>query len=328
MSTFQADSVLLTSPYFQKPTLGTISDRAFIINREEDRIYPQFNSYERRLSIKGIRENIDFEGGFSLQGASFVGMGAPQIPAKIVVMREGIPFVKASAQQIYIYPQKISMNNASITLKLNTGDSITHPGLRFDFDIEKKTMELTRTTSGSGQSPFSDSYHKLDIYVSKISWKYGEQDLMFTFDYGTSQEQRFARFESMNYFDERLFDRLQGLQSTHPLASLSAYCFKYDEYILTEGKAATALGLFVDQAKPVLLELATYGFLNYDVEAKIVTINPKTENFVLSKAGKRDFDNVLFVSDFRPNPTRSKFTSLAKAIQGAERRAKNAQLLR
>ncbi len=300
MSTFQADSVLLTSPYFQKPTLGTISDRAFIINREEDRIYPQFNSYERRLSIKGIRENIDYEGGFSLQGASFVGMGTPQIPAKIVVLREGIPFVKASAQQIYIYPQKISMNNASITLKLNTGDSITHPGLRFDFDIEKKTLDLTRTTVGAGQSPFSDSYHKLDIYVSKISWKYGEQDLMFTFDYGTSQEQRFARFESMNYFDERLFDRLQGLQSSHPLASISAYCFKYDEYILTEGKAATALGLIVDQAKPVLLELATYGFLNYDVEAKIVTINAKTDNFVLSKAGKRDFDNILFVSDFRP----------------------------
>jgi hypothetical protein len=300
MSSFQADSVMLTSPYFQKQTLGTISDRAFIINREEDRIYPQFNSYERKLSIKGIRENIDYEGGFSLQGASFVGIGTPQIPAKIVVMREGIPFVKASAQQIYIYPQKITMNNAAIAVKLNTGDSITHPGLRFDYDLDKKTLDLTRTATGSGQSPFSDSYHKLDIYVSKISWKNGDQDIFFTFDYGTSQEQRVARFESMNYFDERLFDRLQGLQSTHPLASLSAYCFKYDEYILTEGKAATALGLIIDQAKPVLLELASYGFITYDVEAKIVTVNPKTENFVLSKAGKRDFDNLNFVADFRP----------------------------
>lgn len=300
MSTFQADSVLLTSPYFQKPTLGTIADRAFNINREEDRVYPQFNSYERKIAIKGIRENIDYEGGFSLQGASFVGIGTPQIPAKIVVLKDGVPFVKGSAQMIYIYPKKITMNNAAVVLKLTTGDSITHPGLRFDYDIEKKTLDLTRTTTGVGQSPFSDSYHRLDIYVAKISWKQGEQDVLFTFDYGTSQEQRVARFESMNYFDERLFDRIQGLQSTHPLASLSAYCFKFDEYILTEGKAATALGLMVDQAKPVLLDLATYGFLNYDVEAKIVTINPKTDNFVLSKAGKRDFDNILFIADFRP----------------------------
>ncbi len=300
MSTFQADSVLLTSPYFQKPTMGTISDRAFIINREEDRIYPQFNSYERNIAIKEIRENIDFEGGFSLQGASFVGIGTPQIPAKIIVLKDGTPFVKANAQMIFIYPKKISMNNASVVIKLISGDSISHPGLRFDYDLDKKTMDLTRTVTGGGQSPFSDSYHKLDIYVAKISWKLGDQDLVFTYDYGTSQEQRFARFESMNYFDERLFDRLQGLQSTHPLASLSAYCYKYDEYVLTEGKAATALGLMIDQAKLVLLDLATYGFVNYDVDAKTVTINPKTENFVMSKAGKRDFDNILFVADFRP----------------------------
>jgi hypothetical protein len=300
MSTFQSDSALLTSPYFQKPIYGVISDRAFNINREEDRIYPQFKSYEKRLSIPSIRENIDFDGGFSLQGASFVGIGSPQIPARITLKREGKAFVKAGAQLIYIYPEKISMANAAVSMILNTGDSITHPGLRFDYDLQKKILDISRTTTGMGQSPFNDSYHKLDIYVAKISWKVGEQDVYFTYDFGTSQEQRLARFESMNYFDERLYDRIQGLQTTHPLAVLSAYCYKYDEYILTEGKAATALGLIIDQAKPVLLELATYGFLNYDVEAKLVTVNTKTDNFVMSKAGKRDFDNLSFVADFRP----------------------------
>ena len=46
------DTVFLTTKYFSKPILGSLSDRAFTINREEDKIYPQFLSFEKRLKIK------------------------------------------------------------------------------------------------------------------------------------------------------------------------------------------------------------------------------------------------------------------------------------
>lgn len=295
-----ADSVALTTKYFTKPIMGSLSDRAFTINREEDKIYPQFLSYEKRLRIKNIKENVDYDGGFSMQGASFVGKGTPADPAKILIYRNNAVFIKASAQMIYVSPKKISANNTATALYLNTGDSITHAGLHFGYDLEKKVVEMLRTNSGNGQAPFQDSYHQLDVYVAKISWKVDDADVYFTYDFGTSQEQRIARFESRAYFDERLYDRLQGLEAVHPLVQISKYCYKYDEYIFNEGVAATALGKTIEQAKPILIELSNYGFISYDVESKMVTVNPKLDNFVLGKAGRRDYDNLIFESDLRP----------------------------
>lgn len=293
-----ADSVSLTTKYFAKPIIGSLSDRAFTINREEDKIYPQFLSYEKRLKIKNIKENVDYDGGFSMQGSSFVGMGIPSDPAKILIYRNNQVFIKATAQYIYISPNKISCNNAATALYLNTGDSISHKNLNFRYDLEKKVVDMNRTSNSA--SPFEDSYHKVDIYVAKISWKVDEQDIYYTYDFGTSQDQRMASFESKSYFDERLYDRLQGIEAIHPLLAISKYCYKYDEYIFNEGKAATALGKTIEQVKPLLIELSNYGFISYDLESKMITINPKLDNFVLGKAGKRDYDNLIFISDLRP----------------------------
>ena len=294
------DSVAFTTKYFSKPILGQLSDRAFTINREEDKIYPQFISYEKRLRIKNIKENVDYDGGFTMQGSSFVGMGTPLDPAKILIYRNNIVFIKVIAQFIYISPTKISSNNAATALYLNTGDSITHGGLQFGYDLDKKMIELSRTNNGNGMSPFHDSYHMVDIFVPKITWKIDEQDIYYTYDFGTSQEQRVANFESKSYFDEKLYDKLQGLEPIHPLLAISKYCYKYDEYFINEGKAATALGKTVEQVKPLLIDLSIFGFINYDLETKMITVNPKLDNFVLGKAGKRDYDNMVFTSDLRP----------------------------
>ena len=106
-------------------------------------------------------------------------------------------------------------------------------------------------------APFGDSYHQLDMYVAKMTWKTEDQDVYFTYDFGTSQEQRMASFESKAYFDERLYDRLQGLESVHPLQSLWKYCYKYDEFTINEGKAASALSKTIEQARPILIDLST-----------------------------------------------------------------------
>lgn len=297
---FNADTVSLKTKYFSYPITGSVSDRAFTINREEDRIYPQFLSYEKRLIIKNIRPDVDYDGGFSMQGASFVGMGTAQQPASVILYRNEKPFVKASGSVIYIYPLKFSCANAATLMYLNTGDSISHPGCFFTYDLNKKVVEFTRTKTGNGIAPFSDSYHQLDDYVAKMTWKTDEQDIYFTYDIGTSQEQRIARFESKAYFDEKLYDRIQGLESINPLQQLWKYCVKYDEFKINEGKASSALNKTIEQAKPILIEMSAYGFINYDQEANMVSINPKLDHFVQGKAKRKDYDYLSFVSDFRP----------------------------
>jgi len=299
-ATLSADSVSLKTSYFSRMIQGSLADRAFNSTRETDKVFPQFLSHEKRLEIKNITQNINYIGGFSLKGNNFLGMGTPDEPAQIVVLRDNNKFLNVQAQQIIVTQKKIQVDNAAVSIYLHSGDSISHAGLLFNYDLVKKTIEMLRLESGKGQSPFQDSYHQLDVYVPRITWNENSDELLFTFDFVTSQEQKIARFESKNYFDEQLYDKLQGLEAVHPLIGLSKYSYKYDELEFNEGKAASALGKTVDQAKPMLMELANLGFITYDMEKKMVRLNRKLDNFVQGKVGKLDYDNLLFESDLRP----------------------------
>lgn len=299
-STLRVDTVSMTSPYFPKPIMGSLSDRAFKINREEDKVYPQFLSFEKTLLIKEIVADVDYIGGFSMEGSEFIGSGTSTQLAQITIKKAGAAFIQARAQQIYVSPKKVSINQGKLKVFLSSGDSITHPGIALNYDFAKSEVQLVRARNGIGEAPFQDSYHKLDIYSPKIVWKKGEDLLTFTYEFGTSQEQRVAIFESQSYFDEQLYDRLQGMEAVHPLVAISKYVYKFDKQELTEGEAATALGKTVDQAKSTLLILSSLGFISYDSELKTVKVNPKLENFVKAKVGKIDYDNIVFTADFRP----------------------------
>lgn len=299
----KADTVSLTSPFFPgKKVKGTLNERAFRVIRESDKNYPQFISHERKLAINNILPDMDYVGGFSLEGSSVIGLGNATEMAQLTIKRNGKKFLLAKSQYIAIAPTRIVSNVTQTSLYVGEKDSITHPGVGFMYSKDSNIVELTRGKSGVLQSPFTDSYHQLEWYVQKVTWNRTGTDLVFTYEFGTSQEQRIARFESMNFYDGRLYDRLQGMEQVHPLAALYNYCYKFDEFTLTEGKAATALGKTVDQVKTQLLDLASYGFISYDTENKIVRVNQKTKVFIEARAGKRDYDNLIFVSDMRPKP--------------------------
>lgn len=304
----RVDSVLLTTPYFSKPIYGQLSERAFTINRKEDRIYPQFTSFERRLTIKNITEDMDYTGGFSLKGADFIGVGTVAEPAKLTVYKESKPFIKVSSQMVIVSPKRISSSPSQVTINFAIKDSVYHPGVDFDYDLESKTFDFSRGKTGISQSPFSDSYHMVDMFVPKITWVKGSPELQLTYGKEIGQEQRLTRLESKNFFDARLYDQLQGLETVHPLVAISNYCYKYDEYSFNEGKMATALGKTVEQAKPIMLQLSGLGFISYDPEAKMVVVNEKTMNFINAKSGKKDFDNLSFVSDLRSKTMPANYT--------------------
>jgi len=299
-STLRVDTVTMTTPYFSEPIQGSLSDRAFKINREADKVFPQFLSFERQLVIKDVAPSVDFVGGFSMQGANFIGSGTPTSLATITIKKGGVPFMQTRAQQILISSKKVSVARGKFALYLSSGDSISHPGIALDYDLTKKEVLLVRARNGIGQAPFQDSYHKLDIYVPKISWKSESDILTFTYDFGTSQEQRIGTFESQSFFDAELYDRLQALESTHPLVALSKYSYRFDKLILTEGEASSAMGKTIGQAKSTLLILSSLGFISYESELNTVVLNPKLENFVRAKIGKIDYDNIVFTTDFRP----------------------------
>lgn len=297
---FNCDTVVLVTPFFKKPILGKLTDRAFVITREMDKTFPAFLSFDKRLSIKNIREEIDYEGGFSLQGASFVGVGTVKEPASVVIMNNAKKFVKLSAQLVTIDPKKIIIPSSHVCIYIGKTDSITHPGLDINYNVEHKSLEFSRGKTGTSSAPFSSSYHNLDLYVPKIVWVKGKEELLMTYDFGISQEQRVARFESKNLFDGKMYERLQSMEKVHPLVAIYTFCSQNNEFVINEGKLASALNKTIEQAKSMILELNSLGFINYDSDSKIITVNQKLINFVQARADQIDYDNLLFVSDMRP----------------------------
>lgn len=299
-SDFRVDTVEFSTPYFSETILGSLTDRAFKITREEDKIYPQFDSFDKALLIENIVEDVDYIGGFKMTGNKFEGTGTSASLAKVIIKKAHVPFITAQALQVSISADRLMVPKAKTSLYLNSGDSIYHPGVDLNYDFEKNQVLLSRSITGIGQSPFSDSYHKLDIYAPKITWHRESNNIEFAYEFGASQDQRVARFESQSYFNERLYQELQGLSKIHPLVALSEFSYKYDETVMTEGRAASALGLTISQAKSQLIDLSNRGFITYDTDAQTVTINPKLETFVSAKSGNVDYDNIVITTDLRP----------------------------
>lgn len=301
-TSLNTDSVKLTTPYFDRQLIGKFSERAQKGSYKETNEveFPQFLSYENILKIDNLVQDVDYEGGFLLKGSNFVGVGSPTNPVRLTFKRNGVSFITTQSKSLNVSPEKLSAQNCQITLSIADKDSIWHPGLNIDFLINDNILEIKRGNTGISQAPFSNSYHQLDMFVEQIVWNRSSTILDFAFSFASSQEQRVASFESKNFYDQHLYDLLQGKESIHPLVGLSKYAYKYDEYTFNEGKAATALGRTITQVKPTLLKLANLGFIMYDTDRGVVSINEKLDNFIKARMGKQDYDNIRFTSDLRP----------------------------
>ncbi len=301
-SDLRCDSVNLTSPYFPgKKILGKLNERAFKKINPSDNIFPQFISYEKKLTIKGIRSEMDYTGGFVLDGATISGYGSPTAPATLTIAKAGKPFIVCKAQKMFFEPKRVNSTNTSVTIYLSATDTLSHPGVYFLYEEETNKCEFSRGKTGAAMAPWIDSYHNLNWYTPKVTWDRKSNKLDFPTDSRlVSPDQRIASFESANYYDGKMYDRLQGMEQVHPLVALSNYSYKYDEVVIDEGKVASALGKETSDAKIILFELASLGFISYDTDAKKVTINKKLETFVKARNGKVDYDNLSFTSDMRP----------------------------
>jgi hypothetical protein len=305
-TSYHADSVQFTTPYFKKPIVGNLYDHTANFTRDIDKKYPQFTSFERQLEIPNIVPNMNYSGGFAMHGNTFVGVGNSTAKAKIEYVKNNKLLYRLSANEININAKFVKTDNAQLMFKLGEKDSIYHLGMNYLFRRDINEADFMRDKTGQAVAPFTSSFHNLDIYVDRIVVNHEKDELLFKWHEGSSIEQRISKFESRNYFNGQQYDRLGGNASLHPLVALVKYVQKKGSNVLSEGEAFTALNGTESQTKPLLLELSGLGFISYDLEKKIVRVLPKTEQFVNARSNKADFDNIIFECDLRPKKIEGK----------------------
>lgn len=265
--------------------------------------YPQFTSFKTDLVLKNVFENVDYQGGYSLKGAKVIGSGTADNNACFIFKREGENFIYAGAASFLLESDRIVSDDVSVKIVLEN-DSIYHPGLSIQYLDQKKELSLYRKEKGLDQTPFINSYHMIDMYVEGIYWKMDEDflDLKAIQQAGSRSE---ARFISVDFFSQREYDRLQGLDRINPVKELYNYVkqigineFYVDEY-------ARYIGFSKAVAMQTLMRLAVQGFVIYDMENNSVFVKSRVYDYVEASQGRIDFDVIRFQSQTRGIPNAS-----------------------
>lgn len=296
---YQADSVLFTNhDYFEKPSLGKLTDWLIKDYNQQSIPYPEFKSYDLWFQIKNLFENIDYEGGFTMRGSKLIGTGGQSKLATIIIKREGKEFLRVEGNILIFQRQIINSEKAKIRFKFDK-DSLFHIGLDFNYNNKNKTVVVTTTEKLLSQSPFTSSYHKLAITTNNLSWKINEDKIIFGASVGTAIGR--ATFESDNFFNEERFDGMMGPDEKHPLLALANYAKKAkSKYFLAEDMTGY-LRKSIEQVRIEMMKIATQGYIYYDFTTDEIQITPKLYDAIKARGRLIDYDVLLFNSKTEGN---------------------------
>ena len=290
---FEVDSVEFNDPYFERTLFGRIMDKVLANVDAENATYPRFESYDRRMKIRDISEGIDFEGGFTMQGARLQGYGTKEEPAYLTFYRDKRPFIITSGLLFSIDPERITSDDVGVKLVIDK-DSLFHPSVSLRFLKNKKHLTLIKKDEGLGKAPFYDTYHALDMYIETITWKQGDPLVQMGNLQGSTQTR--SSFESFNYFKEKRYLGMMGIDAIHPLVRLNDFSKQNDGRFYAQ-EFALYSKMQKDAVIPLIIDMANKGYLTYDPETEWVRTTPRLRQHILNSAGKQDYDVVQINSN-------------------------------
>ena len=293
-SEYSADSVLFTyRKYLDTPLLGRIEEKVMLVTDPDRTTYPKFFSYQNKYILPQLFRDIEYTGGLSMQGARLIGTGSIYEPAVLMVFDNGAPRIRFESQQLLFTESTVNSPNVKTTLFIEN-DSLTHPDLQFIFNEKTDEIKLIKSRSFTSASPFTNTYHQMDMNFEEFYWKRSERFIRFRPLTGTSIG--IATFESNSFFNYRVFEELQGMDRINPLVALWQFgrMTNLDKFSLSN--YAGYLGMPAYQVRQQLMRLSRLGFVYYDDESDIITIRPKLQYFIDSSVGNVDYDVILFSS--------------------------------
>ncbi|GAH73819.1 unnamed protein product, partial [marine sediment metagenome] len=229
-SEYFAEDVTFTNKiYFDEPLKGVLHDKVKFNKKPEDATYPKFDSYTKKFVIEDLYENIDYEGGLSMQGSKLVGTGTLENTAKLRIYKNDTLVLSAASVYFGFRSDRVSSLRTAVTIKLRN-DSIFHSNLFFTYRVKFKELTLLKSDDYSSQAPYSNSYHKVDMNFDQLTWRMDEDIMTFSAPRGAAIG--YAYFESVNYFNYNKFMNMMMLDRAHPLVSLKSFANKYgsDEF--------------------------------------------------------------------------------------------------
>jgi hypothetical protein len=293
---YDIDNVQLHYPaFFGAQTLNGKLEEKVLANRSgEDALYPKFVSTGERFQLKNLFKNVDYDGGITINGARLIGSGDEENPANVFLYRDGNLFMKFSSQSYIIRKEEITSNRATITIYWE-GDSIYHPGIPVTYNDKIRQVKAVREREGLSRAPYYNTYHRLEMDFEAMYWNIDEPKIQFQMIMGPGSEGS-ATFTSTNYYSQFQFDKVRGIDETHPLIALRNCAQQMGSRIFTALDFAKYRKIQVEQIRNQLVMLAIQGYIYYDPEADKIFVKDKVYDFIAASSKKTDYDVIQFNS--------------------------------
>ncbi len=291
---FVADSVIFWNKnYFDKSLLGKVIERD-VSEASGKETYPRFVSYGKRFAIPNLTPDVTYNGGFSMRGRRFVGSGTIAEPAQLIFKRNNKPFLIASSLEYGITKDQIMADDASIVMHLTDTDSVYHPDVQMVYNITKKHLSLIRTDQGLSQTPYFDTYHKVNMFFEELSWNIDEPKMELRMLAGASQS--IADFESQDFFRPELFNKFSDPTGTNTIMQIAQYSKSVSGADFLVSDFAIYMHATSDDMRPSIMKLATVGLLMYDIPTDKIHVEDRLKRFITDKTGKSDYDVIDYHS--------------------------------
>ncbi len=279
---------------------GRFSDKIITQNKATEGSYPRFESYDSMLVISNLGNNITYKGGFKLHGTTVYGIGSKSNNAKIWINDEtGKIFTAAAETFVMRKGEKISAEKAKTTVFYDT-DSIFHPSVNLRILIPENELTMQRGKRGSDRNPFFLSQHQINVDVNLIRWFIDKDSMIIGAKTPSfTSNKRSATLESLHYFKESDFRRLQNISTVNPLSLIRAYADDQGTNFLDANGLAQKFNprFDVSSIQSLLYDLVAQGFVDYDSDSEMVEIKDKVFHYTNASQKKVDYDVLRIVSE-------------------------------
>lgn len=294
---FTADSVLFVNKqYFKEPVVGHLEEQLMNQMPPEKYNFPKFRSYKKDFIIPNIMKDVDYKGSFMMNGSKFITSDSKN-PATLIFYRNQKPFIIASAYKFLLTPEKAVSEVADVKIYID-GDSIFNSGVSLRYVSGDKKLSMINASKRNYYSPYTNTYHNLDMYCEDITWDMASDELYLSMlrQQGT---QSYSSFESSDYYSLKKYLEIQGIDQISPLQRVYRYMRDRQSSAFYLDEFAQSVRMDIMQAKLMIHNLAKAGLLTFNEGEGRVYVKDKLPTYsrAYAKSPKIDYDALVLNSE-------------------------------
>lgn len=317
---FKADSVsFIHTSYFKTPIKGSLEESLTTKTEPDKYIFPKFRSYQKDFQLKDVLPGVDFEGNFMMYGPRFV-TNDEKNPARMVFYRNGKRFLVASSTKFTILPHMLTSERANVKMYIGD-DSISNAGVLIRYTTKDQRVNLLNNPKRNYYSPYTDSYHQLDIYCQNINWLIDKDIVEFNM-VAQNNTQTFVTFESNRFYSQDKDREVQGIEQTSPVVRVYRYMKDHDmkqDFSLVSFQ--NYIRMDEGQTKLMVHGLSKHGLVSYDEGTSRIHVHDKLIGFykAIVKQQGHDYDALTLQSETKENNAELDLGTLDLRVHGIKK---------